>query len=237
MRRPYRVLFHLTVPPSAMAECDAVVQEVSALLQSTVSGRVVHLHPGGRPDTRWPRLCWGLQRLPAIWVSEKGFDLHHIFNPDPFDFPMLRFLRRPLVYSAVGGAAVADGSKLSRLARRVARLVVPSESDRQDLQQHGISNATAIAPGIDTTRFGAVPPPPGPPWTLLVGSAPWTEEQFHSKGVDALLATVQMPTGIPVATVAVDSAANGAYLAAAILSLSDGELAGRLAAYRDGLAR
>ncbi len=56
-------------------------------------------------------------------------------------------------------------------------------------------------------------------------------------GLDALLATVQMPTGIPVATVAVDSAANGAYLAAAILSVTDTELAGRLAAYREGLAQ
>lgn len=55
-------------------------------------------------------------------------------------------------------------------------------------------------------------------------------------GLDALLATVQMPTGIPVATVAVDSAANGAYLAAAILSLTDPALAGRLAAYRESLA-
>jgi len=56
-------------------------------------------------------------------------------------------------------------------------------------------------------------------------------------GLDALLATVQMPTGIPVATVAVDSAANGAYLAAAILSLADMELASRLSAYREDLAR
>ena len=56
------------------------------------------------------------------------------------------------------------------------------------------------------------------------------------QGLDALLATVQMPTGIPVATVAVDSAANGAYLAAAILSLTDPELADRLAAYRQSLA-
>ena len=56
-------------------------------------------------------------------------------------------------------------------------------------------------------------------------------------GLDALLATVQMPTGIPVATVAVDSAANGAYLAAAILSVSDTELASRLAAYRESLAQ
>ncbi|MFC2177310.1 5-(carboxyamino)imidazole ribonucleotide mutase [Actinomycetota bacterium] len=56
-------------------------------------------------------------------------------------------------------------------------------------------------------------------------------------GLDALLATVQMPTGIPVATVAVDSAANGAYLAVAILSLTDPELTARLAAYRESLAQ
>ena len=54
-------------------------------------------------------------------------------------------------------------------------------------------------------------------------------------GLDALLATVQMPTGIPVATVAVDSSANAAYLAVAILAATDGELASKLATYRDGL--
>lgn len=47
-------------------------------------------------------------------------------------------------------------------------------------------------------------------------------------GFDALLATVQMPTGVPVATVAVNGAANAAVLAAQILALSDSELAGRL---------
>lgn len=54
-------------------------------------------------------------------------------------------------------------------------------------------------------------------------------------GLDALLATVQMPTGIPVATVAVDSAANAAYLAASILSLKDAALATRLSDYRKSL--
>ena len=54
-------------------------------------------------------------------------------------------------------------------------------------------------------------------------------------GLDALLATVQMPTGIPVATVAVDSAANAAYLAVAILSVADEALADRLDAYRESL--
>ena len=47
-------------------------------------------------------------------------------------------------------------------------------------------------------------------------------------GLDALLATVQMPTGIPVATVAIDGAANAALLAAEILALSDEELAKKL---------
>ena len=43
-------------------------------------------------------------------------------------------------------------------------------------------------------------------------------------GLDALLSTVQMPSGIPVATVAIDGAANAAILAAQILALSDQDL-------------
>jgi 5-(carboxyamino)imidazole ribonucleotide mutase len=55
-------------------------------------------------------------------------------------------------------------------------------------------------------------------------------------GVDALYATVQMPRGIPVATVAVDGALNAALLAVEILSVSSPLLATRLAEYRDGWA-
>lgn len=47
-------------------------------------------------------------------------------------------------------------------------------------------------------------------------------------GLDSLLSTVQMPSGIPVATVAVDGAANAGILAAQILSLSEPELAEKL---------
>ena len=47
-------------------------------------------------------------------------------------------------------------------------------------------------------------------------------------GLDALLSTVQMPSGIPVATVAIDGAANAALLAIQILSVSDAEIASRL---------
>lgn len=54
----------------------------------------------------------------------------------------------------------------------------------------------------------------------------------NTGGVDALWSTVQMPSGIPVATVAIDGAANAAYLAAQILALSDSALSEKLTASR-----
>ena len=52
-------------------------------------------------------------------------------------------------------------------------------------------------------------------------------------GLDSLLSIVQMPKGIPVATVAIGGAENAALLAAEILALSDPELRGRLLAFRE----
>lgn len=51
-------------------------------------------------------------------------------------------------------------------------------------------------------------------------------------GLDALLSTVQMPKGVPVATVAIDGAENAALLSVQMLALSDEELEGRLAVYK-----
>ena len=51
-------------------------------------------------------------------------------------------------------------------------------------------------------------------------------------GLDALLSTVQMPTGIPVATVALNGAANAALLAAQIIAVEDADLAAKLDAKR-----
>ena len=58
-----------------------------------------------------------------------------------------------------------------------------------------------------------------------------------SGGMDALLSTVQMPRGIPVATVAVDGSANAGVLAVEILSLSNGDLVAQLQRFRDEGAR
>jgi phosphoribosylaminoimidazole carboxylase PurE protein len=55
-------------------------------------------------------------------------------------------------------------------------------------------------------------------------------------GMDALLSIVQMPTGVPVATVAIGASANAAILAARILALGDPALAERVAAQREAQA-
>ena len=56
-------------------------------------------------------------------------------------------------------------------------------------------------------------------------------------GLDALLATVQMPSGMPVATVAIDGAQNAALLAAQMLSIEDADIAKKLADMRADMTR
>ena len=56
-------------------------------------------------------------------------------------------------------------------------------------------------------------------------------------GMDALLSTVQMPSGIPVATMAVNGAKNAAVFAAEIFAVSDEELREKLAAYREKMVQ
>ena len=67
--------------------------------------------------------------------------------------------------------------------------------------------------------------------TLPVIGIPLKSTTF-SNGIDALLSTVQMPSGIPVATVAVDGSVNAALLSIQILAVTDEELAEKLDAKR-----
>ncbi len=67
--------------------------------------------------------------------------------------------------------------------------------------------------------------------TLPVIGIPMKSSVF-ANGLDALLSTVQMPSGIPVATVAVDGAVNAALLAIQILAVTDADLAAKLDAKR-----
>jgi len=181
-----RVLYHLTVPPSALAECDAVVQEVRAL-QGHFGGTIDHLYPGRVPGTRIPRQFWGMLRWPRLWWAERYGAVHHIFNPDPYPFVLLRYLRRPVIYTVVAGVQARDQANAQALARWVQMLVVATEQERARLRGWGIDNVRVVRPGIDLTRFAPTPPPANLPPTLLMGSAPWTCDQFRTKGVDTLL--------------------------------------------------
>jgi len=70
--------------------------------------------------------------------------------------------------------------------------------------------------------------------TLPVIGVPVPTE--HLRGLDSLLSIVQMPAGIPVATVAIAGAKNAGLLAIEILAVTDAELAARLESYRSGMA-
>ncbi len=185
-----RILYHVTIPRSPMAECEAVTQDVR-LLQQVAPGELFHLYPTHAPGTRIPRLAWGLTQLPALWRRERSARLHHIFNPDPFPFAVLRLLRRPVVYTVVGGIREDQREMACRLAGLARRILVSSPEDEQQLREWGIEQVQFIPPAIDASRFSYTPLPPGAPFTLLAGSAPWTTEQFASKGVDALLQAAQ----------------------------------------------
>jgi len=70
--------------------------------------------------------------------------------------------------------------------------------------------------------------------TLPVIAVPMATKNLG--GLDSLLSMVQMPTGIPVATVAIGGAKNAAILAAEILALNDKAVSGKLDAYREAQA-
>jgi phosphoribosylaminoimidazole carboxylase PurE protein len=108
---------------------------------------------------------------------------------------------------------------------RLRRLVTQSEKEGTEIFV-AVAGMAAHLPGVVASLTGK------PVIGVPVASGPLA-------GVDALLSIVQMPPGVPVATVAVGSAGarNAAVLAARILALGDPEVADRLATYRRELAR
>lgn len=103
----------------------------------------------------------------------------------------------------------------------------PEEAGRfsQDAEKNGFGVIICLA-GMAAHLAGAV----AANTVLPVIGVP--VKSANLDGLDALLATVQMPTGIPVATVAIDGAANAAILAAEMLAISDAELSEKLKAKR-----
>jgi 5-(carboxyamino)imidazole ribonucleotide mutase len=135
-------------------------------------------------------------------------------------------------------------------------IVIGSESDRElgdaaanQLREFGVGhelktlsahrNPKALAQYVDSTDAevfiaiaGLSAALPGAIAALTVKPVIGVPKEVKLGGVDALLSMIQMPTGVPVATVGVDAAKNAALLAVEILAIGDEKLRQKLIEYR-----
>jgi 5-(carboxyamino)imidazole ribonucleotide mutase len=146
---------------------------------------------------------------------------------------------RPAAIVGIVGGSRSDFPILERAKALLDQLGIPSELrvvSAHRTPDHLVRYAeTAVGRGIRVIVAGAggaahLPGMLAAKTQLPVIGVPIPTE--HLGGLDSLLSIVQMPRGIPVATVGIGNAENAALLAAAILALSDDALAARLAAYR-----
>jgi glycosyltransferase involved in cell wall biosynthesis len=182
------ILYHLTILPPQRPECEALSQEIRAL-QNRFGGELVYLNPNQHAPLYIPRLLFGFHKLEHLWATEAALDLHHLYNPDPFPFWVLRWLKRPVVYSISSG--LGDRRPNVNFFNALAAVAVYDERGLNKLKQWGVTNCVLVKPGIDTSRFTCTPIPLQSEIKLVVGSAPWTRGQFKTKGIDALLQAAQ----------------------------------------------
>jgi glycosyltransferase involved in cell wall biosynthesis len=188
------VLYHLTILPPRLPGSDAVLQEVSAL-RTNLGGWITYLNPNGRSPVYVPRLGFGFHKLPEIRQREKGVQVHNLFNPDLYPFPVLRCLRKPVIYSLTGGVtdtrALSATSPWLRALRFLPSITVTDSRSQELLRKRGFTNVALVRPGVDTRRFTETQQEIRSDVRLMVGSAPWNRAQFHQKGIDALLRAAQ----------------------------------------------
>ncbi len=96
------ILYHLTVLPPKMPDCEALSQEITVLRQH-FGGDLLYLNPNQQSPVYIPRLGFGFQKLKQIRRLEESLDVHHIYNPDAFPFPVLHWFNKPVVYTISSG--------------------------------------------------------------------------------------------------------------------------------------
>jgi glycosyltransferase involved in cell wall biosynthesis len=181
------ILYHLTILPPPIPQAEAISQEIGAL-QRHFGGRTIYLNPNQHAPIYIPRLLFGFHKLIQLRAWEADMHVHHLYNPDPFPFPILRMLRRPVVYSLTGG--VTRRLNVSFFAK-LAAITVTDEASLARLRGWGLKNVYLTRPGIDVNRFTHTPLTLESEIRLMVGSAPWTRRQFRTKGIEALLEAAQ----------------------------------------------
>jgi glycosyltransferase involved in cell wall biosynthesis len=183
-----RILYHSTNLPPRLSNTEAMLQEIN-LLRAHFSGNLIFVNPNEQSHLYWPRLLFGFHKLRQIRVEEANLQAHHFYNADPFPFPVVRWLQRPVIYSISSGLGPKPPNRAFFSA--LAAVTVSDERSLGRLQAWGLANSYLVRPGIETHRFSYAPLPLQSEVRLLVGSAPWTLAQFRTKGIEALLAAVR----------------------------------------------
>ncbi|MBN1488179.1 MAG: glycosyltransferase [Anaerolineae bacterium] len=179
-----KVLYHIATLRPKYPKAEAITQEVTAL-SNRFGGEMVYTNPNEVSPIYIPRLLFGLHLLRDLRQKEAALDLHHFYNPDPFPYPYLRLLRRPVIYAITCG--VQEREPNLKYFAALDGISVYDERSEKRLRDWGLENVYLTRPGIETERFTCTPQPLGSEIRIMAGSAPWNIEQFKSKGVEALL--------------------------------------------------
>lgn len=182
-----KILYHLPILPPQMPEAEALSQEITAL-RGTFGGEIIYLNPNETSPVYLPRLAFGWHKLRRVRQMEAEYELHHFFNPDPFPYPVLLALKKPVVYSLSSGV---DKRPYLPYFSRLAAVTVYDERSYGRLRDWGLTNVHLVQSGIDVAKFTHTAVPLTGEIRLLSASAPWTKAQFASKGIDALLAAAR----------------------------------------------
>jgi glycosyltransferase involved in cell wall biosynthesis len=103
-------------------------------------------------------------------------------------------LRNPVVYTVLTSVRQLERRPSLEWLASLHRIVVSNPRDADTLKSWGLSNYAVVPPAIETARLEKSSLPLAEEMTLLMASAPWAEDQFELKGVDALLdAAARLP--------------------------------------------
>ena len=183
-----KLLYHITNLPPKIQGTEASLQELN-ILRRHFGGELIYLNPNEQSPIYLPRLLFGFHQLKRIRAAETTIDAHHLYNADPFPFPIARRLRKPVIYSISSG--IRQKRPNIHYFNCLAAVTVSDQRSFDQMTAWGVRNCFLVRHGIDTEQFSVNPLPLDGTFKVMVGSAPWTIGQFATKGIDALLAALQ----------------------------------------------
>jgi len=187
------IAFLVPTPPPVVPEAEAYTQEIDALCRR-FGGQRFYINPNRylprHLPMQVPRPLFGFLELPRLRLVGRRHGLYQIYSPTLYGYPVLSLLARPVVYALTGTASTLRSDELTFFGR-LAAVTVPDRDSLERLQREGLKNVRRVRAGIDTSRFSIHPRSLDGELHLLMASAPWTAEQFRTKGIDALLAAVE----------------------------------------------